>query len=889
MAHFPESSERSRQVYGRFGRVLFRDEDSGNTLALFRTEDGALLRVSGYFTQKDLTAREVTLQGQERSGGKGPVFRVPRGSVWRGAAAGRGAPPLPGIEAVITELFRGHHFGPVSARDLCQEFSDRTWQVLTREPYVLADHVGGIDRAMELHRVLLDFGIPKSAVFAHLMHLGLSFAYARRVFDSMGTGAIEALDADPYAMIGVPGIRFSTADRIARDGFGVDPEDPRRLRALAVSVLEQAAGEGHTSLPLSHALRQIGDLIDMEEIDASELDVLQDAIADGVLHEDMGDVYLPRMLEAEERAADGLAKLLLRPAREFPFDLENAQELEGYTSEQGSAVEFGLTSPIVFISGRPGTGKTTVVEAIARLAQRANIRVTLAATTGNAADRMTEAILSGAPAVQDGQLQLIGPGLQIERAETIQSIVGNRGAGRPLPPGIVIIDEFSMADLPLLARIVDNAGPDTTLVFLGDQNQLPPVLAGNSSRDIRAAGVIPSVELTKVHRQGKATLISINADRILAGEKPIWVDAKNPGGAEAMVRTAAPEAGVRPDEVRMDSFFVDAGDIEAAPGQVMRVVHRLRDRGYDLTHDVQIYTPMHRGYLGTRNLNRLLQADLNPKGEVVRKTGTLRLRLKSPAALGALNVSVGDRVETDAAREGVSKGSRGVVRAVGPGYVDVEAAGTTVRFSGREVADLILVADLDMRVGDPVLQTRNDRKRRLTNGMRGVVTERILGGGVRVDFDGRIVEYTAAQARKLAVAYAATIHKSQGQEQPVTVGVLHHSEHARMLERSLLYVAHTRPKEKFICVGTHKAVHMALRSARGQERKTRLAERVSKRVFEIQGMAGQAPDEEPSPLDEEPFGLFAARTAALLEDDGDVRSSESRDPSGDKEGRRRAR
>lgn len=841
-SHLPAPSTSTEEIRGRFTRILFRHEDTGRTFALFQPAgERKAIAVAGYFTTEDLSAREIILQGRwvrERHGRL--VFQVPRGAVWRGPHLFHEIPPLEGIERLCVVLFRGRRFGPAAVKKLVASLGPHTWEALTREPYVLAEHVGGVDRAIELHNVFVSFGISRAAALAHLMGLGLSFAYARRILEELGTDAIQVLREDPYRMIGVRGIRFNTADRIAQNGFGVAPDDPRRLRALAVSVLEDAAAEGHTSLSVADTLRAIGKRVDLAPAGVTELDLLTQAVREGVLVEDMGDVYLPYMHEAEHRAALGLVRMLSRPARRLPAGAESDPGLASYTEEQQRAIRLGLTSPVALIVGKPGTGKTTVVREIVRLARRYDIPVTLTATTSRAADRLNEALRSLGPATSAEDFALTDESMRIAPAKTIHSVAGNRAPGRPLPSGIVVIDEFGMTDLPLLARIVENAGPNTTLVLIGDPNQLPPIIAGNASRDLRDSAIIPTVELTRVHRQEQATLIAINADRILSGKLPILIDGRHPGLAEPQLRAHLRESDLSASQIRLDSFFVDAGPVETAPNQVLRVLRRLVKRGYDPIRDVQVYTPMHRGHLGTKNLNRLLQQVLNPDGERVRRIGSLRFNVRGVEHVRALRLVRGTEIEVTSPKgvAGHARGARGrVVGVQEDGALDVRFNEQTVRIVPEELTRLAVLIPLEMRVGDPVVQTEHDKKRKLPNGLRGRIIERREGGGLVVQFGERRVEYTAAQARQLQLAYATTVHKGQGGEQPVSVLVAHPSEHAVMLERSLLYVAHTRATEMFVCVGTRMALRMAMNRSRGQARRTRLADRVAKYMNESRKLA----------------------------------------------------
>lgn len=770
------------KIRGRISQVLVRNGTW--TLAIFTSFSGDVHRVSGAFVEEDLTSGELALWGRFEEGEKGKVFRVQ--GVWRGVDVGLSDPTEEDVVAFASEFFKGHHFGPASAKKLVSELGDRAWAALTREPHVLAKVLGDAEKATELHGVILNTGILEATALAHLMGLGLSLAYAKRILEGLGTNAIALLDENPYMMIGVPGIRFSTADSIAVERFGVAKNDTRRLRALAEAVLVDASEEGHTSLAIRDALRKIESVGKPWEIGVSSMTILDDAVGEGVLKQDMGDVYLPGMLDAEKRAAEGLARLLLRPKRDLSVDFDDDPELSGYTEEQREAIELGVTAPVVLINGRPGTGKTTVAKEIVRIATKSGIKVTLAATTGKAAARLTESLTEGLGGTDPNQPTLFQETLAVEPARTIHSLAGNKAPGKPLPEGIVLIDEASMMDLPLLARVVSNAGKNTTLVFLGDPNQLPPVVAGNSSRDLRDSQVVPTIELQKVHRHNADSLIGLNAERILNGQLPILkgsgdkvTGCKNLKQELTNMKKRYPGKRIPSEgELKMDAFFVDAKTPDEGAIEIERVMARLKEKGYDPIRDVQVYTPMHGRleregrkptHMGTKNLNIRLQNLLNPRGQVL-------------------------------------------------GYKDKRG--------------------LELRVGDPVLQTRNDKERDLYNGLKGVIKEEGDDKYVVVDFgEDKNVRFTPSQVRELSLAYATTIHKGQGQEQPVTVLALHHSEHAVMLERSLLYVGHTRAKKMFICVGTEKALWMAVRNVEGSARRTRLAERTAICVEEVRRIA----------------------------------------------------
>jgi exodeoxyribonuclease V alpha subunit len=771
------SIQSAQEVRGRFvGRVFFENRDTGYVVALFRPRGGRPggqddLRVGGVLTDADLRASDVVLWGEHAQGSRGALFRVR--SLRRGPSPFLGDPPEHAVEAYCAALFQGMHFGPAAARKLVAALRGETWSALTREPGLLAPHAGGMARALALHAVVRQEGIPRATALAHLMGIGLSYAYARRVLDDLGVDAMDRIALDPYAMVGVPGIGFPTADGIARKTFQIGPDDERRMIALARGVLVEAASEGSSSLPIAEAMLGLERLGKLSELGVDPLAVMNRAMEAGEIAEDSGDLYLPEMLAAEREAAEGLARLRMRPVRPGAAAIEADPTLANYDPRQREAVARGVTEPIFMIAGGPGTGKTTTARAIVRLARERGVDVTLAATTGNAASRLTDAILADT-AVDLGSLPLFGDPGSVSRAVTIDSLIGNRSTRRALPPGIVLIDEFSMTDVRKLARILSSAGPETSLVFMGDPDQLPPVLAGHAARDVRDSQVVPTLVLERVHRAGRDSLVALNIERIRQGQPPIL--RKEPKGVaptktEWQIRRHFAESGVAPRPVEIDCFKVDAKTPEEGAVHVVRVAQSLAAKGYDPLRDIQVYAPM-KGrssgakptHLGTRNLNERLQDAFNPAG--------------APIA----------RADKDG---------------------------------------------LALRVGDPVLHTENGEmpdastgaRCELKNGMKGVIVEARAEGGAVVDYGGVRAAYSPSQVRKLALAWAVTVHKGQGQEQKVAILALDHREHFVMLSREQLYVGLSRASERFVAVGSDLAIRMCMDRQSGAARHTRLAER----------------------------------------------------------------
>jgi exodeoxyribonuclease V alpha subunit len=448
-------------------------------------------------------------------------------------------------------------------------------------------------------------------------------------------------------------------------------------------------------------------------------------------------IYEKRMHETEARLAARLATLAQEKDVVLPgieqaiarFERESGTEL---ADEQRRAVEQAARCPLLVVTGGPGVGKTTIVKAILSVFDRAGVVTRLAAPTGRAAKRMTEA--TGKEAATLHRLLEFDP-----KTSTFK-----RDAKKPVDAGAIIVDESSMVDVWMADALTQAVADGSRLVLVGDVDQLPSVGPGSFLRDAIQSGIVPTVRLVKIFRQAEKSLIVQNAHRINAGEAPI-----------------VPEAG----HTSADFFVIDKRDPDEARNVILEVVTRRIPRrfGLDPVRDVQVLTPMNRGPAGTLALNEALQAALNPHG-------------------------------------------RALVR-------------------GRTT----------YRVGDKVMQLKNDYDRNVWNGDVGVILsvdeeEEVLV--VRFD-EEREVEYEAGSLDDLALAYACTIHKSQGSEYPAVVIPLLTS-HFVMLSKNLLYTAVTRGKRLVVLVADPRALRLSLAARAGQgsgdarreQRMTKLAERI---------------------------------------------------------------
>ncbi|HSU42500.1 MAG TPA: ATP-dependent RecD-like DNA helicase [Polyangiaceae bacterium] len=616
--------------------------------------------------------------------------------------------------------------GLALARRIVEKFGMESLDVLDRAPPRLREVPGIGERRAEQIGKTWAAERATSGVMMLLQAHGASPHLAMRIVKHYGERAASVVEQAPYRLaLEVRGIGFKTADRLARS-LGIAGDHPERVQAGILHELDALTTEGHTYTPREVLLERAAKMLDVAEAHvAAALDTLW-AAGRVVLEKDR--VFLAWLHRAEVALARGLLDLAHEPVTVLPnveVSLGAFERRAGITlaPSQRRAIEAASEHTVTVITGGPGVGKTTIVRALVDMFERAKLSIRLAAPTGRAAKRLSEA--SAREATTLHRLLEYDP-----RGGGFQ-----RGTQSPLEADVVIVDEASMIDVPLGAALVVALKPNARLVIVGDADQLPSVGPGAFLRDVLASRVAESVRLDEIFRQAGASRIVLNAHRILHGEMP----------------ESAPA-----DDPTSDFFVVSSSDPVRAADTLLRVVlERIPDRFQFVPgRDIQVLTPMHRGPVGTIALNERLQLALNAGGRVIAQGG------------------------------------------------------------GR------------LRVGDRVMQTRNDHQREVYNGDLGVVTALDDETGVvTVNFDQRAVEYEGADLDALLLAYATSIHKSQGSEYPAVVVPLLTS-HFVMLSRNLLYTAVTRARKLCVLVADPRALKLALAAVRREERLTSLAERL---------------------------------------------------------------
>ena len=559
---------------------------------------------------------------------------------------------LEGIEAYLgSGMIKG--IGRAMAKKLVGAFGDQVFEVIERQPQRLRE-VPGIGRGLA-GRITAAWREQRAVrdIMLFLHSHGLSPLRAARIFEAYGERAIQVVSKNPYRLArDIRGIGFQSADELA-ERLGIASDSPFRLSAGLGHVLEDALGEGHCALPRTELIPRAATLL---AVDAAAVETaITVEIAAGGLIEDGVDgtpcVFLPAIHQAEREIAERLRALASgRP----PWSIEDAEARLGRVERQlalrlapgqRAALAAALASKLLVITGGPGTGKTTLVEAILLGLAEAGVDVQLAAPTGRAARRLGES--TGRDARTLHRLLEAEPGRGFRR-----------GAERPLTCDLLVVDEMSMVDLPLMQAMLAALPPEAALLLVGDVDQLPPIGPGQVLADLIASDRLPVARLTEIFRQAAASRIVQNAHRVNRGLMPV-LD--------------------RPDERLSDFYAIKARGPEDGARLVLELVtQRIPEQfGVDPVADIQVLCPTNRGELGARHLNQMLQAALNPN---------LPDRLEHHGVSFAL----GDKVmqlENDYDRE-VYNGDLGRVL-----RIDREQSQVTIEIDGRPLS--YAVSELD--------------------------------------------------------------------------------------------------------------------------------------------------------------------------------------------------
>jgi len=645
---------------------------------------------------------------------------------------------IDGIEKYLgSGLIKG--IGPAMAKQLVDRFREKTLQVIERSPNKLLGVEGIGEKRLQMILKAWEDQREVRDVMIFLQGHGVSAGYSAKIFKEYGQNAIRVVRENPYRLASdVFGIGFLIADRIA-EKVGIAKDAIIRAEAGILHVLEKVSDEGHVFVLYDQLLDRAEALLEIDRtaletavrnLAASGRVVLEDFHLEGDPPKAMTAVYLKAFYAAEVGLANRLKALLSVPIKGIDMDARRTEKLVlqrlaiMLSKEQWIGLHTALSQKVSILTGGPGTGKTTLVKAILAVFEAAGKEVLLCAPTGRAAKRLSEVTGHEAKTIH----RLL--------AYNFKSGGFQKNEKNPLDADVVIVDEASMVDTFLMYHLVKAVPMTAALILVGDIYQLPSVGPGNVLRDMIDSKQVPVVFLQEIFRQARESLIIVNAHRINQGFSPTISDSKR--------------------DTLQDFYFIQQEDPEKVLSMILELCcERIPDRfKLDPLSDIQVLSPMHKGIIGTTNLNRVLQQALNPSDDIIERMG---------------------------------------------------------RTFKRQ---------------DKVMQIRNNYAKDVFNGDIGTISgidwdvEKIT-----VKYDGRAVDYKFVELDELVLAYAVSVHKSQGSEYgAVILPVM--TQHFILLQRNLIYTGVTRAKQLVVLIGTKQALAIALRNDRPQKRMTRLCERM---------------------------------------------------------------
>lgn len=737
----------SETVTGYIDHVIFRNEENGYTVMVLKGMEeereltcvgtfpaitqGAAIEASGNYTTHPVYGKQFQIASY--------VEKMPEDALAMERYLGSGA--IKGIGAAL-------------AARIVRRFGDDTMRIVEEEPERLAE-IKGISekKAMEIAEQMTEKADMRRAMI-FLQKYGISLNLGAKIYQKYGQTVYGVLQENPYRLAeDISGVGFRIADEIA-SRIGIHTDSDYRIRSGMLYTLLQASGEGHIYLPKEELFSRASGLLG---VDPSYMEKhLMDMVVDRKLilkeTEDGAVVYPTRYYYLELNSARMLCELnILCPEDEEMMEKRiNRIEKETGTrldEMQKQAVAAAASHGLFILTGGPGTGKTTTINAIIRYFEEEGAELRLAAPTGRAAKRMTEATGYEAQTIHR-LLELNG---MPEEEQEGRAVHFDRNSENPLEADVIIIDEMSMVDIALMHSLLLAVTAGTRLILVGDENQLPSVGPGNVLRDIIRSGCFPVVELKKIFRQASESDIVVNAHKINRGEQ-VTINNKS-----------------------RDFFFLKRYDADIIIRVVIALIQEKLPRYVDAKpYEIQVLTPMRKGLLGVERLNQILQRYLNPPDEK-----------KKEKEIGQRLFREGDKV----------------MQVKNNYQLEWEILG---RYK----------IPVDKGVG-------------VFNGDTGIITEiNEFAETATVEFeDGRQAEYSFKQLEELELAYAVTIHKSQGSEYPaVILPIL--SGPRMLMNRNLLYTAVTRARKCVTVVGSETTFAEMIRNEKQQQRYSSLDRRI---------------------------------------------------------------
>ncbi len=649
------------------------------------------------------------------------------------------------LQYLSSGIIRG--IGPATAQKIVEKFEERALEVIRDNPEALAKIRGiSLRKAEEMQASLMEKQAVQNVVM-FLQPYGVTANFAVRVFRKFGADAVREIEKNPYVLCEVEGIGFKTADKIAMQ-MGVEPSCEARLKNGIKFVLMTFAANGHTFLPMELLVQQATTLLGADIAPVENM--VTAMLLEGALireNDAAGEnIFLPPFFHAEMGVARRLYTIMHTGRAGIGISMEGAVSAAerragiSLSEKQREALYMVMQNGVSVITGGPGTGKTTVINAIIEVMTEAGAAVALCAPTGRAAKRMAETCGMEAKTIHRLlELNFTGEGGQQ---------VFGRNEEFPLDEDVIIVDEMSMVDVLLMYALLKAIKPGARLILVGDADQLTSVGAGDVLRDILQSEKVPACRLTEIYRQAAESMIVVGAHRINRGERP------------------------EVNEKDKDFFLMHREEAEEITRTICEIcAERLpRAYGFDPLRHIQVICPSRKSPLGVNALNLALQACLNP-----------------PRA-DKQEKSIGDHV---------------------------------------------------LREGDKVMQVRNnyditwrvpesgETGNGVFNGDVGMVqTIQTKGQYIEVLFDEeKLVRYDFSQLEELEMAYAVTVHKSQGSEFEAVVIPMFPCA-PQLMNRNILYTAVTRAKKLVVLVGRESVMQTMIAGTRQAERYSGLCRKI---------------------------------------------------------------
>ena len=737
----------SETVTGYIDHVIFRNDDNGYTVMVLKgleeekeltcvgtfpaITQGASIEAMGNYITDPVYGKQFQISSY--------VEKMPEDALAMERYLGSGA--IKGIGAAL-------------AARIVRRFGNDTMRIVEEEPERLAE-IKGISekKALEIAEQMTEKADMRRAM-VFLQKYGISLNLGAKIYQKYGQSVYGVLQENPYRLAeDISGVGFRIGDEIA-SRIGIHTDSDYRIRSGMLYTLLQASGEGHIYLPkeelFSRASRLLG--VDVSYMEKHLMDMVVDRKLILKETEEGTVVYPTHYYYLELNSAKMLCELnILCPEDEqmmkkriSRIEKETGTELDEMQRQaMAAAAQHGL----FILTGGPGTGKTTTINAIIRYFEEEGAELRLAAPTGRAAKRMTEATGYEAQTIHR-LLELNG---LPEGEQDGRAVHFDRNSENPLEADVIIIDEMSMVDISLMYSLLLAVTAGTRLILVGDENQLPSVGPGNVLRDIIRSGCFPVVELKKIFRQASESDIVVNAHKINRGEQ-VTINNKS-----------------------RDFFFLKRYDADIIIRVVIALIQEKLPRYVDAKpYEIQVLTPMRKGLLGVERLNQILQRYLNPPDEK-----------KKEKEIGQRLFREGDKV----------------MQVKNNYQLEWEILG---------------------RYKIPV-----DKGAGVFNGDTGIMTEiNEFAETATVEFeDGRQAQYSFKQLEELELAYAVTIHKSQGSEYPaVIIPIL--SGPRMLMNRNLLYTAVTRARRCVTVVGSENTFAEMIRNEKQQQRYSSLDKRI---------------------------------------------------------------